>query len=203
MHALEPDPEQKNRWQRLTSGAAIAVVLAGGLLFTAQQVVPVQRLMPEILQMAVVEDMPPPTKEEISPPPPPPPPPKPKREKLREEKPVEQAQKPEEQAPEPEAAEAAAGLDASSFGTGSGAGMAFRTGSTQMGEPNKLVRKPLVTALPKTNPRAAKLTPARALDPILPEYPERARKLNLQGSVLLEAEIDERGKLIGLHVRIP
>ena len=202
MHALEPDPEQRNRWRRLMTGAVIAVGLAAALLFTAQSVVPVQRLMPEILQMAVVDDFTPATPENIPPPPPPPPPPpKPKHEEQPKEKPVEQEEAPKDQAPDPEPAEAAAGLDASSFGSGSGAGMAFRTGTTQMGDPNKLIRKPLAITPPKLLGKAPKLVPARALDPVLPEYPERARKLNIQGSVLLEADVDERGKLTALRVR--
>jgi protein TonB len=200
MHALEPDPEQRNRWRRLLAGGAIAVGLAAVLLFAAQTVVPVQRLMPEILQIAIVDDVTPTQPENIAPPPPPPPP-KPKQEERHEDKPVEQDPSPKDEAPQPEAAEAAAGLDASSFGDGSGNGMAFHTGTTQMGDPNKLIRKLVAVIPPKPLGKAPKLVPARALDPVLPEYPERARKLNIQGSVLLEAEIDERGKLIALRVR--
>jgi protein TonB len=201
MHALEDDPEQKGRWKRMMTGVVIAVGLAAAALFTAQSVVPVQRLMPEILQMAVVDDTPPPQQKELPPPPPPPPPPpKPKHQDEPKEKPVEQEKAPEEKAPEPEPAEAAAGLDASSFGSGSGTGMSFRTGTTQMGDPNKLIRKAVEIAQPKPI-KGAKLTPARALDPVLPDYPERARKLNIQGSVFIEADIDERGKLTAVRVR--
>jgi len=202
MHALEPDPEQKNRWRRLLTGGGVALALAGGMLFAAQNVVPVQRLMPEILQMAVVDDITPPPKQDVPPPPPPPPPPpRPKAKDEPKEKPVEQAEARKDEAPEAEPAEAAAGLDAASFGAGSGSGFSFRTGTTQMGDPNKLVRKPLAITPPKALSKAPKLMPARALDPVLPEYPERARKLNIQGAVLLEAEIDERGKLTNLRVR--
>jgi periplasmic protein TonB len=201
MHALEPDPEQKTRGRRLLTGGVVAGTLATFLLLAAQNVVPVQRFVPEILQMSVVDDTtPPPLKELQPPPPPPPPPPKAKAKEEPKEKPVEQEEA-KNDAPEPEASEAAAGLDASSFGSGSGAGMAFRTGTTQMGDPNKLIRKPLAITPPKPLSKAPKLMPARAVDPVLPEYPERARKLNIQGAVLVEVEVDEHGKLIKLRVR--
>jgi protein TonB len=35
----------------------------------------------------------------------------------------------------------------------------------------------------------------------MPAYPDRARKLNIQGFVLLEADINERGLLTGVRVR--
>jgi protein TonB len=68
-----------------------------------------------------------------------------------------------------------------------------------MGDPNRAAKrfdppKPIAGKAPK-------LLPAHAVDPQLPEYPERARKLNIQGSVLLEADIDERGSLRDLRVR--
>ena len=201
MNALEEDPEQKTRGRRFATGGIIAGGLAFSLLFAAQNVVPVERFVPEILQMAVVDDLPPPPPKELPPPPPPPPPPpKPKAKEIKEEKPVEQ-EAPKEEASEAEPSEAAAGLDSSSFGAGSGAGFSFRQGNTQMGDPNKLIRKPLAITPPKPLSKAPRLMPARALDPVLPDYPERARKLNIQGAVLLEAEIDEHGKLTGLRVR--
>lgn len=107
-------------------------------------------------------------------------------------------QPPEEQAAEaPADMEPTAGLDSTSFGAGSG-GVSFRTGNTQMGDPNRPAKRIEVA---KISSKAPKLLPARALNPVLPEYPERARKLNIQGFVLLEAEIDEDGKLVGIRVR--
>jgi protein TonB len=197
MHALEDDPEQKTRGRRLLTGAGIAGGLAVTLIVTAQHIEPARRLMPEILQIAVVDDVPPPPPKDLPPPPPPPPPPKAKREEPKQEdKPVEQPTPDEQPAEQP--SEAEAGLDSSSFGSGSG-GVSFRTGTTQMGDPNRLAKRMLEP--PKLMGKPPKLLPARALNPDLPEYPERARKLNIQGFVLLEADIDERGKLVTLRVR--
>jgi len=198
MHALEEEPEKKNRWRRLTTGAVIAGGLAVALIFGARHIEPARRLMPEILQIAVVDDTPPPPPKDLAPPPPPPPPPpKPKREEPKpEEKPVEQP--PPDQQPSEQPSEAEAGLDSSSF-AGGGSGVSFRTGTTQMGDPNRLAKR--VMEPPKLVGKPPKLMPARALNPGLPQYPERARKLNIQGFVLLEADIDERGKLLTLRVR--
>jgi protein TonB len=155
--------------------------------------------MPEILQIAVVDEEPPPPPKNLPPPPPPPPPPP----KAKKEEPPEQKEKPVEQPPPEQMAEApsdmepSAGLDASSFGSGSG-GVSFRTGNTQMGDPNRPAKRIEVAKVLGKPPR---LLPARALNPVLPEYPERARKLNIQGFVLLEAEIDEHGALKGIRIR--
>jgi protein TonB len=198
MNALEDEPEAKNRWRRFATGGAIAGGLAVGLIFGARHIEPARRLMPEILQIAVVDEEPPPPPKDIPPPPPPPPPPKAKKEEPKqEEKPVEQP--PEEQVAEtPQDVEPTAGLDSSSFGAGSG-GPSFRTGNTQMGDPNRPLTKRIEVA--KISSKPPKLLPARALNPDLPAYPERARKLNIQGFVLLEAEIDDHGKLVGIRVR--
>lgn len=200
MHALEDEPEAKNRWRRFATGGAIAGGLAVALIFGAEHIEPARRLMPEILRVAIIDEEPPPPPppENIPPPPPPPPPPKAKKEPPPEpeEKPVEQP--PEEQmADTPSDMEPTAGLDNSSFGSGSG-GASFRTGNTQMGDPNRPARRIEVA---KISSKPPKLFPARALNPVLPEYPERARKLNIQGFVLLEAEIDGDGKLVGIRVR--
>jgi protein TonB len=69
-----------------------------------------------------------------------------------------------------------------------------------MGDPNRAAKR-IIEAPKVAATRPPKLSPARAIDPQLPEYPERARKLNIQGSVLLEADIDEHGGLIALRVR--
>jgi protein TonB len=197
MHALEDEPEKKNRWRRLLSGLAIAIGLAASMLVAAQRVVPGHRLMPEILQMAIVDELPKPHKQLDLPPPPPPPPKAPPRPKQAapHEKPIDTPpEQPQEQQREPEA-----GLDSQSFAPG-GNGVSFHTGTTQMGDPNRAIKR--IIEPPKVSDGGrSKLSPARAIDPELPEYPERARRLNIQGSVLLEAEIDERGGLTGLRVR--
>lgn len=202
MHALEDEPEKKNRGRRMGVGLVLAGALGASLLFGAQHIAPARRFMPEILQIAVVDDTtPPPPPENIPPPPPPPPPPKPKKEAPPpEEKPVEQAE-PEQAEQQLEPSEPTAGLDSTSFGAGGPGGVSFRTGNTQMGDPNRPAGPPKVIEPPKVSQKAPQLVPARAIDPELPEYPERARKLNIQGAVLLEAEIDERGKIKNLRVR--
>jgi protein TonB len=68
-----------------------------------------------------------------------------------------------------------------------------------MGDPSKpVVRKAIVPIVPA---KGAKLSPAQAIEPKLPEYPESARRSNIEGYVLLEADIDERGKLRSVRVR--
>lgn len=199
MHALEPDPEQKNRWKRMTTGAVFAGGIAVSFFFVAQHVEPARRLMPEILQIAVVDDVtPPPPPKDIPPPPPPPPPPKTKRaEPEQQQKSVEQP--PPDQQPT-ETAEAEAGLNADSFGSGSG-GVSFRTGKTQMGDPNRPAAAKQVALAPKVFGKPQKLVPAVALNPEMPTYPKRARSMNIQGFVVLEAELDERGEIKALRVR--
>lgn len=204
MYALEEEPDKKGRGKRLLFAVGLIAGGAAAMLFVAQRVKPSLRILPEILEMAVVEDVPqPPPKVDIPPPPPPPPPP-PKKEKVEKEEEPEPAP-PEEQAKQEEApAEEAApdvGMDSSSFATGgSGVGMGFRAGKSQMGDPTTgmLAKKAVVPVVPMNPP---KLVPAMALEPELPEYPDSARKSNIEGYVLLELDIDERGKLKKARVR--
>ena len=77
--------------------------------------------------------------------------------------------------------------------------MSFKRGNTQMGDAGRAAKRTIET--PKIAAKAPHLVPARALDPELPAYPERARKLNIHGFVMLEAEIDARGKLLDARVR--
>lgn len=199
MHALEDEPEKKNRGKRLLMGVGIAFSLGAGMLFAAQKISPARRLMPEILQLAIVDEPPKPPKQlDLPPPPPPPPPPKapPKPQEAAAQKPVDQPQQEQQQQdqPEPEA-----GLNSDSF-AGGGNGVSFHAGNTQMGDPNRGVKR-ILEAPKLVDSKPPKLSPARAIDPDLPEYPERARRLNLQGSVMLEADIDDHGKLVALRVR--
>jgi protein TonB len=205
MYALEDEPEKKGRGKRLLVGVGLVGGIAVTMLTVAQHVKPVQRLLPEILEMAVVDDVPPPPpqKQEDLPPPPPPPPPPPKKEKVEKEEP--EPELPEEQAKQEEAPQEEAppdvGMDSSSFATGgNGVGMGFRAGKTQMGDPTTgmLAKKAVVPVVPVNPP---KLMPAQAIEPELPEYPDSARKSNIEGYVLLELDIDERGKLKKARVR--
>ena len=202
MYALEEEPEKKGRGKRLLVGLGLVGGIAVTMLTVAQHVKPVQRLLPEILEMAVVDDVtpPPPPKTEELPPPPPPPPKKAKAEEEPEPELPEEQAKPEEAPPQEEAAPDV-GMDSSSFATGgSGVGMGFRAGKTQMGDPTTGIaaKKAVVPVVPVNPP---KLHPAQAIEPELPEYPEAARKLNIEGYVLLELDIDGRGKLKKARVR--
>lgn len=192
MYALEPEPEQKNRWKRMGIGAGVAVGLAGGLLLTARFVEPARRLLPDVVEMAIADEPPPPPPKALPPQPPPPPPPPPRNAPEPKEKPVEQEAEQEKAEAEPQSGEPQVGLDANSFADGAGgSGLGFRQGTTQMGDPNVPVRR---VEKPVGGAERAKQSPARALNPQMPRYPAKARKLNIEGDVLVEAEIDDRGR---------
>jgi protein TonB len=208
MHALEDEPEAKTRGKRLMVGAIVAGGLAVTMVIVAQNVTPTMRILPEILEMAVVDDTvppppPPPPPESIPPPPPPPPPKKQKEPEPEAEKEPEPEAPPEEAPPEQQNEAPDVGLDSSSFASGvGGGGIGFRAGKTQMGDPSVpaavMAKKAVAVVVPKNPP---KLHPAQAIEPRLPEYPDSARRSNVEGYVLLEAEIDERGKLRAVKVR--
>lgn len=205
MYALEDEPEKKGRGKRLLVGIGLVGGIAVTMLTVAQHVKPSIRLLPEILEMAVIveEAPPPPPKVDIPPPPPPPPPPPKPKQQEKEEEAAPEPEEPEEAPPEQQAEEATpdVGMDSSSFATGgNGVGMGFRAGKTQMGDPTTglAAKKAVVPVVPMNPP---KLVPAMALEPNLPEYPDSARKSNIQGYVLLELDIDERGKLKKARVR--
>jgi len=193
MYALEPEPEKNNRGRRFLIGIIIFILLAAGLLITVKYIKPTQRLLPEIIQILTVDEQLP--KKEESLPPPPLPPPKQEKQIVEKSKPVEQ--KIQEKQPEPEQnnAQPQVGLDESSF-TGNGNGVAFHAGTTQMGDPNQLEKnnKPIVIN------NSIKIKPAHALNPSPAKYPERARRHNVEGIVILEADINEHGEL--LHLRL-
>jgi len=96
----------------------------------------------------------------------------------------------------------AVGLDADSFGSGSG-GASFAAGSSQMGVPvggkggggggTGDVEAPRV---------APKVVEARArASNRQPAYPERARRMEIEGLIVVEAEIDTQGKVTRAVVR--
>ena len=195
MYALEPEPEKRIRGRRLLIGVVVSISLAVILLFSAKYIEPAKRLLPEIIQIAVVDE-PPPKIEQPLPPPPSPPPSKQEKQVEEKAKPVEQ--KIQEKQSEPEHnIEPQVGLDESSF-SGNGNGVAFHTGTTQMGDPNYVERKidkPIVIN------SSTKLKPAHALNPSPVKYPESARKRNVEGTVILEADINELGKLLDVRLR--
>jgi TonB family protein len=91
------------------------------------------------------------------------------------------------------------GLDSSSFGEGEG-GLAFHQGNTQMGDPNRPVQVAAKSETKAAAP-ASVFHPPRALNPTKPKYPERARRRNIEGFVLIEADINEKGELRDARVR--
>jgi protein TonB len=189
MHLLEDEPEKEGRWRRFGGGAAIAALLAGGMVYGANHFEPTRRLIQKVVEMTVVDipkDLPPPRTE--------PPPPPPKRETPKNTQKVAQPNA----KPKPADGEQTVGLDAESFGEGAG-GPAFQVGNTQMGEPMGVAVAP-----PKEAPKPAaakKVIPVRVLTSTLPEYPRRARQLGIEGLVVVEVEVDENGKVTSVRLR--
>jgi protein TonB len=191
MHLLEEEPEKQGRWKRLGGGAAMAAVIATGLVYGANHFEPTRRLIQKVVEITVApeppKNLPPPRTE-----PPPPPPKRAPPQKTKVAAPENQAK------PKPADGEQVVGLDSESFGEGSG-GPSFQQGNTQMGEPEKVVVAPK-----KEEPKIAavrKMEQARVLDFKQPEYPRRARQLGIEGLVVLELEVDENGKLVKVRVR--
>jgi TonB family protein len=143
---------------------------------------------------------PPPELDKPLPPLPPPPPPKKQPPKPKDK---EAAQK-KSPAPKPDANPQQAdpshvGMDAQSFAAG-GDGPGFRVGGNQMGDPNKYV-----PPAPKVAPEVKKAKPPVKYSIARPKrgagldteslFNARARKLGLSGLMILELEIDERGRV--------
>ena len=205
MNALGPEPESGGRLGRMGIGLVIAVALGLGLVFGADHIVPTKRLLAEVLPITMVEDRPIPPKKEEPPPPPPPPleAPKPKP-KQADPKPAP-AEAPPPDAPPPPSDQPQAdpvGLDSTSFGAGSG-GPAFHVGTSQMGTPGGYGRggiQPPPSS--ETRGNGPKLVEARARAGYgLPAYSDRARRRNIQGLMVIEADIDEKGKVTRVVVR--
>lgn len=205
MYALEAEPEKRGRFQRFGIGAAVAIGIGAAFIFGAQHIAPAQHLLSKVMPFSIVDEQPPrPKKVEPEPPPPvdlPKPKPKPQAAPAAAQPtavppPSAEPPKPAEP-PGPEAV----GLDPDSFGSGSG-GASFHAGSTQMGVPvggkgggggTGEVEAPKVA--PKVVEARAKATNRQ------PAYPERARRLAVEGLIVVEADIDPQGKVTRATVR--
>lgn len=199
LHALEEEPEDKGRWQRLGVGSLIAASIAGGMLFAAQHYAPTRELLTRVVSFAVVA--PPPLPEDTTPPPPLPPPP-PRKEAPKPQNKQAPAPAPKSD-PTPQAGDPQqVGLDAQSFG-GGGEGPGFHVGGNQMGDPNVRttpIAKPAVVA--PAAPARRKVVAARVVkqDPP-PTFTDRARKLGIEGLLVIELDIDENGRVQAARVR--
>jgi protein TonB len=203
MHALEAEPEKEGRWKRMGMGAVIAVALGTGVIVAAKHVVPHSKLLQSVMKIAIVDYTPPkprPRDEDT------PKPPEPEAAKPRPKEKAEAARKAAppapNQPPKPETGEPDIGLDADSFGSGSG-GASFHAGTSQMGAPTG--GRPFTADAGIEAPRSvAKLVEARPrASNKQPGYPEKARKMAVEGLLVIEAEIDDRGGVTRATVRKP
>jgi periplasmic protein TonB len=196
VYALEEEPESGNRWRRLGIGGLVSLVVLVGLGYGAQRFEPARRLLQKVVQMTVVvpdipKDLPPPRTE------PPPPPPK------RQPPPQKSTSKaPEPQktdTPQTESSDPVVGLDQGSFGAGNGA--SFQVGNTQMGDPTTIARAPAL------NPPSVPAAPPKLVPAGVPaqadrcRYSTRAQRLGLEGLLIIEVKIDERGQVTDAQVR--
>lgn len=199
MHLLEEEPEEKGRWRRLGLGALITAV---GMVVTgygAQRFEPTRRLIEKVVQMTVLAE--PPKKDNLPPPRtvPPPPPPKRPPPKADQKKAVQQeAPKPENAQPQ----EQVVGLDEGSFGEG-GEGAGFQVGNTQLGEPEKVARTIGGEVAEKVGPQVKpKVIPAKVLAKgKVPGYTAHARKMGIEGLVVVEVDVDEGGRVTRAKLR--
>lgn len=198
MYALEEEPEEGNRWRRLGVGALMTAVVLAALGYGAQRFEPARRLMQKVVQMTVVTELPKREVEELPPrtEPPPPPPKRPPPQRAAKA-PAPQPSK----SPEPASAEPVVGLESGSFGAGDGP--SFQVGNTQMGESASVARAPA------TGPVAVPAAPPRLVPAGVParvdrcRYSARAQRLGVEGTLIIEVDIDERGRVSEAQVRKP
>jgi len=200
VYALEDEPESGQRWRHLGAGALITATVLGALGYGAQRFEPARRLIQKVVQMTVVTEMPKPDKlpppRSVPPPPPPqraPPPPQ------RAPKTAAAPAPPDQ--PPPASAEPVVGLDDGSFGSAEGS--SFQVGNTQLGEPQSVAQAP---APPIAEPAPAspppKLIPAGV--PARVErcrYSTRAQRMGLEGTMIIEVDIDARGRVTRAALR--
>jgi protein TonB len=197
VYALEDEPEEGNRWRRLGAGALITAAVLVALGYGAQRFEPARKLLAKVVQMTVVTELPKP--EKLPPPRTEPPPPPPKRAPPPPKSAAKTAAPPKANNPQPASSEPVVGLEDGSFGSGDGA--SFQVGNTQMGEPVSVARAPV------TAPVAAAVAPPKLVPAGVPprvercRYSTRAQRLGLEGMLIIEADIDERGKVTGADVR--
>lgn len=198
MNALDPEPERKGRLGRMLMSIGVLVGIGGGVVFAADQVTPSKRLFSDIVKIAIVEQ-PEPKKAEPPPTPPPPPPPPPKVKTQSKAKPQPAAtQVPQPIKPTDTPPPDPVGLDEASFGSGSG-GPAFAMGTTQMGTPGEAARAGAPEEPPKPKPKLVEARPKPGNRH--PGYTDRARRLAIEGLMVIEADIDERGRVTRAVVR--
>jgi periplasmic protein TonB len=198
VHALEDEPESGDRWRRLGIGALISMLALFLLGYGAQKFEPARRLMQKVVQLTVVTELP--KIEKLPPPRTEPPPPPPKRAPPPQKSAAKTAAPPKTNSPQPESAEPLVGLDDGSFGAGDGA--SFQVGNTQLGEPVTVARGPAGALEAAVAKAPVKLIPAG-----IPEraercrYSQRAQKRGLTGLMIIEVDIDERGRVTDAGVR--
>jgi periplasmic protein TonB len=204
LNALEEDPDEKGRWKRLATGAAIAAAATGVVVYVANTYAPARELMQRVVQMTF--QAPPPIDEDKPLPPlPPPPPPKPQPKK-QETKPQKKEAAPKPDANPSPANPAEVGMDSQSFAEGGG-GPGFRVGGNQMGDPNSAgpITPPKPAPLSKaTVPRSTKYLMAKPLGKganVKNLFNKRARKLGLSGLMLIELDLDAKGRVKTAKVR--
>jgi protein TonB len=199
VYALEEEPESSGRWRRLGLGALLTAGMLGALGYGAQRFEPARRLIQKVVQMTVVAEVPKP--EKLPPPRTEPPPPPPKRAPPPPKSAAKTAAPPKADNPQPASAEPVVGLDDGSFGSGDGA--SFQVGTTQMGEPVSVARAPAAA------PLAAPTAPAKFIPAGVPprvdrcRYSARAQRLGLEGMMVIEAHIDEGGRVTRADLRMP
>jgi TonB family protein len=200
MHALEDEPESGQRWRRLGMGALLSALVLLGLGYGAQRFEPTRRLIQKVVQMTVVTEMP--KIEKLPPPRTEPPLPPPKRAPPPRKSAAKTSAPPKNNNPPPQSAEPLVGLDDGSFGSGDGA--SFQVGNTQLGEPVTVARAPGGTLEPPVVQAPPKLVPA-GIPPRAERcrYSKRAQRLGLQGLMIIEVDIDEKGRVTEADVRKP
>lgn len=202
LNALEEDPDAKGRWKRFGTGAAVAAMATAAVVYVANAYAPAREIMQRVVQMTF--QAPPPSEEDKPLPPLPRPPPKPLPKK-QEAKPVKKSPAPKPDANPAPANPTEVGMDSQSFAEG-GDGPGFRVGGNQMGDPNVAAVAPPAKPpkLSEAAPRATKYLMAKPLGKganVDELFNKRARKLGLSGLMLIELELDDKGRVRAARLR--